>query len=64
MIGLGTLNWKYCVELTGIGRGKGGGAQLGAHWRIKVRINVDQSHEGSGGVEEKQTSLRDLTERK
>lgn len=62
MKGLGTLTWKCCVELTGVGRGNRWGPQLGAYWRIRVRIHVGQSPEGSGGVEERQAGLRDLAE--
>lgn len=58
---LRTLTWKHCGELIEVGRHNGWGAQLGAYWKGGVRINVDQSPEGRGGVEERQAGLKDLT---
>lgn len=62
MIGLRTLIWKHGVELIGVGRDNGWRAQLGGYWRGGVKIHVNQSPEGRGGVEEKKAGLRGLTD--
>lgn len=62
MIKSGALTWKHCVELIGVGRDNRWGAQLGGCWRSRVRTDVDQSPEDSGGIEERRAGLRDLAE--